>query len=117
MALFFSKYGLIENIIIKIIFSRSNKYDKKVFAIPGKIDDKMSCGTNKLIKNGAKDSLDFRVEIHDQPLKVAKALKTVGPGEVFGMNVVINGKKLFEMEDPVMDKNVMEDKEMEAAAM
>lgn len=31
----------------------ANKYDKKVFAIPGKIDDKMSCGTNKLIKEFA----------------------------------------------------------------
>ena len=79
-----------------------------------KLDEKM---IGELIKNGAKDSLDFRVEIHDQPLKVAKALKTVGPGEVFGMNVVINGKKLFEMEDPVMDKNVMEDNEMEAVTM
>ena len=79
-----------------------------------KLDEKM---IGELIKNGAKDSLDFRVEIHDQPLKVAKALKTVGPGEVFGMNVVINGKKLFEMEDPVMDKNVMEDNEMEVVTM
>ena len=71
----------------------------------------------ELIKNGAKDVLDLKVEIHDQALPVTKGFAGIAPGMEFGMNIVINGQKLLEMEDPVMDKNVMEDNEIEATTM
>lgn len=79
-----------------------------------KMDEKM---ISELIKNGAKDVLDLKVEIHDQALPVTKGFAGIAPGMEFGMNIVINGKKLLEMENPVMDKNVMEDNEMDAATM
>ena len=69
----------------------------------GKIDklDKKIVGD--MLKKGASESLDVKVEIHDQPLKVSKDFGVIGTGEMLGMNLVVNGKKMLEMEEPVLE--------------
>ena len=79
-----------------------------------KLDEKM---LGDLLKNDTSKSLDVKVEIYDQPLNVTKNFGVISPGDKLGMNLVINGQKMLEMENPVMDKKVMEDNEMEAASM
>ena len=70
-----------------------------------KLDEKM---LGDLLKNGASKSLDIKVEIYDQPLKVTENFGVIGPGEMLGMNLVINGQKMLKMEEPLIEKTTEE---------
>ena len=75
-----------------------------------KLDEKM---LGDLLKNDTSKSLDVKVEIYDQPLNVTKNFGVISPGDKLGMNLVINGQKMLEMENPVMEKTTTEEPEIE----
>lgn len=55
----------------------AKKYDKKVFSVPGRIDEKMSDGTNLLIKEGAILVSNFREILDCYPQFANKKRKTI----------------------------------------
>jgi DNA processing protein len=60
----------------------ANEYNREVFAIPGRVQDPMSFGTNALIRNGAAKLVMTLEDILEELGDVGATLQTYGAGDV-----------------------------------
>ena len=75
-----------------------------------KLDEKI---VDDVLKKGESDSLDIKIEVGGKLLKTTEDFAMIPAGYEIRINPVINGQKMLKMEEPVMEKTVMEEEELD----
>ena len=74
------------------------------------LDEKM---VDDVLKKGESDSLDLKIEVGGELLKTTEDFAMIPAGYEIRINPVVNGQKMLKMEEPVMEKTVMEEEELD----
>ena len=74
------------------------------------LDEKM---VDDVLKKGESDSLDLKIKVGGEMLKTTEDFAVIPAGFEFAINPIINGQKMLKMEEPVMEKMVIEEEELD----